>query len=126
MILVEKLDIGNNLIVLGVILYIVAIPLYILSAMVWGIAPIGFILDCILIITGLACIIIGGRWAKKSKDYWLVIIGLILVLGGLFLEAINISANISGLSMFIPFPTSLTMWSTGIFIAIIGGLMKRQ
>ncbi|MFX0005046.1 MAG: hypothetical protein ACFE9C_07775 [Candidatus Hodarchaeota archaeon] len=121
----EKLDIGNNLIVIGIILYIVAIPLYIISAMVWGIAPIGFILDCILIITGLACIIIGGNWAKKSKDYWLVIIGLILILGGMFLEAMNISANISGLPMFIPFPISLIMWCTGIFIAIIGGLMKK-
>lgn len=122
----EKLDIGNNLIVIGLILYIASVPLYIISAMIWGIAPIGFTLDCILIIIGLVCIIIGGKWSKKSKDYWLVIIGLILVLGGLFLESINITANISGLHMFIPFPTSVTMWSTGIFIAIIGGLMKKR
>ncbi|MFW9971112.1 MAG: hypothetical protein ACFFDF_13035 [Candidatus Odinarchaeota archaeon] len=122
----EKVDFGNNLIVIGLIIYILVVPLYIISAMVWGIAPIGFVLDCILIITGLTCIIIGGKWAKKSKDYWLVITGLILVLGSLFLEAINISANIFGLRMFIPFPISLIILSTGIFIAIIGGLMKKR
>jgi hypothetical protein len=106
-------------------MYIGAVPLYIISAIIWKIAPIGFVLDCVLIINGLTCIITGCKWAKKSKDYWLVIIGLVLILGGLLIEAFNISANIYGLSMFFPFPTSVMMWSIGIFIAIIGGLMKK-
>ncbi len=122
--MVDKLDIGNKLIVIGLILYIGAVPLYIISAMVWDIALIGFVIDCILIITGLTCIIIGGKWAKKSRDYWLVLIGLILILGGLFLEAFNISANIFGLRMCIPYPTSLIMLIIGFTIVIIGSLMK--
>ncbi|MFX0000087.1 MAG: hypothetical protein ACFE9Q_06470 [Candidatus Hodarchaeota archaeon] len=120
----DKLDIGNKLIVIGLILYIGAVPLYIISAMIWEITPIGFIIDCILIITGLTCIIMGGNWAKKSRDYWLVLIGLILILGGLFLEAINISANISGIFIYIPYPTSTVLLIIGITLAIIGGLMK--
>ncbi len=124
--MLDKLDIGNKLIVIGLILYIGSVPLYIISAMVWEIALIGFVIDCILIITGLTCIILGANWAKKSRDYWLVLIGLILILGGLFLEAMNISANIIGLRMYIPYPTSLVMLIIGFIIVIIGGLMKEK
>jgi hypothetical protein len=120
----DKLDIGNKLIVVGIILYIGAVPLYIVSAMIWEIASIGFVIVCSSIITGITCIIIGGKWAKKSRGYWMVLLGLILILSGLFLEAFNISANILGLTMYIPYPTSLVTLGIGITVAIIGGLMK--
>ncbi len=122
----NKLDIGNKLIVIGLILYIVSVPLYIISAIIWDIATIGFVLVCVMIIIGVTCIIFGGNWAKKSRDYWLVLIGLILILGGLLVEAINISANISEVFIYIPFPISTSMLIIGIIMAIIGSLMKEK
>ncbi|MFW9873789.1 MAG: hypothetical protein ACFFG0_11845 [Candidatus Thorarchaeota archaeon] len=122
----EKKDLGDSLILIGIILSIGAIPLYLISAMVWEIALLGFTIDSIIIIIGLTSIIIGGLWAKKSRDYWFVLIGLILILGGLFLESINITTNLIGIQPFIPYPISTIMWVMGIIFAIVGGLMKKE
>jgi hypothetical protein len=122
----EKIDLGNKLILIGIILYIGVVPLYLISAMVWEISLLGFAIDGIIIIIGLTSIVIGGIWAKKSRDYWFVLIGLILILGGLFLESINITANLTGIQMLIPYPISQIMWGTGIVFAILGGLMKKK
>lgn len=122
----EKKNLGDKLILIGIILSIGAVPLYLISAMIWEISLLGFTIDIIIIIIGLTSIIIGGIWAKKSRDYWFVLIGLILILGGLFLESINITTNLIGIQPFIPYPISSMMWGMGIIFAIVGGLMKKE
>ncbi|MFX1488121.1 MAG: hypothetical protein ACFFBI_03170 [Promethearchaeota archaeon] len=122
----EKKNLGDKLILIGIILSIGAVPLYLISAMIWEISLLGFTIDIIIIIIGLTSIIIGGIWAKKSRDYWFVLIGLILILGGLFLESINITTNLIGIQPFIPYPISPMMWGMGIIFAIVGGLMKKE
>jgi hypothetical protein len=124
-ILMEKIDFGNKLIIVGIALYIGTVFLYLISAMIWEISLIGFAIVCFMIVIGLSGIIIGGIWSKKSRDYWLVLIGLILILSGLFLESLNISANLSGAQHVIPYPISQVTWGMGIAVAIIGGLIKK-
>ena len=122
----EKKKLGNNLIIYGTILYVVSVFTNIITTLIFSInlSIIVFIIVVFINIIAINLIIIGGIWAKKSKDYWLLLIGLILFLSAMFLSVLDVIANLVGAPPMIPFQISIVMLIIAILCIIVGSLMK--
>jgi len=84
----EKQVIGNRLVLVGLILYISSIFFLVIIAIFWSRLRYVYLIVCILTILGLINIVIGSLMRKKDVGYWLVLIGVIMLLGVIFLNAL--------------------------------------
>lgn len=143
----EKKDLGNKLIIIGLILEFSYLILFGLVDVYWNInyydiingtlvgAKMLTIMGCIIVVIinviAIIMIVIGGRWAKIRFDYWLVLIGIILIMNSLSTRWLIIIIDLLGVSLISPYEILLTIFliiliGTGIASIITGGLMKSK
>jgi hypothetical protein len=122
----EKKKLGNNLIIYGTILYVLSVFTNIITILIFSIILSIIVLISLIFINIIAInlIIIGGIWAKKSRDYWLLLIGLILFLSAMFLSVLDVIGNLVGAHPIIPFQISTVILVIAILCIIAGALMK--
>jgi hypothetical protein len=143
----KKKDLGNKLILFGPLLYIGAnIILIILSDYsnyifmkyrydsVVGeteLIILGLSVIAILYFSATSSIIIGGLWSKKKIDYWLILIGVILIFSSILFQWFSILGSVFRISLISsPFfyllinPSFFLLIPIGIILIIIGALMK--
>ncbi|MFX1391056.1 MAG: hypothetical protein ACFE9Z_13410 [Promethearchaeota archaeon] len=143
----EKKDIGNNLILLGTLLYIIAIiillPLSDYSNYIFmkyrydsvigepEMIILGLIVIAIDYLFATSFIICGGIWSKKKRDYWFILIGVILIFSSIFFQWFSIFGSLFRISLIsssffyvIINPSLFFLIPVGIIFITIGALIK--
>ncbi|MFX1308994.1 MAG: hypothetical protein ACFE8C_04790 [Promethearchaeota archaeon] len=117
----EKKDIAGLLLKIGVILYIGSSLLMIIFGIFWIIPRPYWLIISVLAFIGLLSFVIGGFMRKKDRSYKVVIIGITMIFGGIFLNSLvfGIGDIFTGFSIIVPIIIIL-----GIIFVIIGALTE--
>jgi hypothetical protein len=124
----ERKNLGNLMILLGLLFFVGSYFTYIISTFIFsvGISIVSYIIVLFINLGAIHVIVIGAYWAKKSKDYWFMLIGLILLITAMFLGALEILFMQAGLSPTVPYYIVIALIIMGIFCIVAGGLMQSK
>jgi hypothetical protein len=119
----EKKEGGGLLIFIGLILFIGSYFLYYIFVFLAGIFITYLWIVNILAIMGIINVLVGGIMAKKDLGSWLVLIGVILIFGALFLGVFFVLMS----EIFAPFTWIIgILFIMGLSSVVIGGLKENE
>ena len=140
----EGKKVGNNLVITGFILFIIS---SVLLTFITGYLPNLFpfrmsnedivlynkillfssVITIMLNICALGFTVIGGGLAEKSRDYWFILIGLILLITNSFIGAAAFLVSLSGIAFYFTEPMLLIFYilpGSGLALVVVGALMR--
>jgi hypothetical protein len=141
----ERKKVGNNLVIIGFILFIVSSGLFTFITGYWPTVSSMMSYEDIVVerkITILVCVIalmlnicslgftiIGGRYAEKSRGYWLLFAGLILLIINLLIGVTGYLFTLSGIELDFFSTIQILLFyyilsGSGIIVILVGVLMK--
>ncbi len=119
----EKKEVEGLLVFIGLILFIGAYFLFNIFIFLGGIFITYLWIVSILTIVGMISVLIGGLMGKKDLGSWLVLIGVILIFGALFLDVFFFLMS----EIFAPFTWIIgILFIMGFISVVIGGLTENE
>lgn len=119
----EKKKVGGLLVFISLILYIASYFLLYIFLILDGIFITYLWIVGILAIAGISSTLIGGLMAKRDRGSWLLLIGLIMIFGAIFLDVFFFLWTEIFASLSLPIGILIVM---GFIIVGIGGLTKDE
>jgi len=119
----EKKEVGGLLVFISLILFIGSYFLFGIFIILGGIFIKYLWIVGILTIAGIISVLIGGLMGKKDIGYWLVLIGVIMIFGAIFLDVFYILMS----EIFTSFTWIIViLFIMGFISIVIGGLMENK
>ncbi|UCD01439.1 MAG: hypothetical protein JSV23_11275 [Promethearchaeota archaeon] len=140
----EGKNVANNLVITGFILFFIS---SVLLTFITGYLPNLFpfrmsneeivLYNKIILFSGVITImlntcalgftVIGGKLAEKSREYWFILVGLILLITNSFIGVAAFLVSLSGIAIYFTEPMLLISYiipGIGLTFIIIGGLLR--
>jgi len=119
----EKKEVGGLLVFISLILFIGSYFLFGIFIILGGIFIKYLWIVGILTIAGIISVLIGGLMGKKDLGYWLVLFGVIMIFGAIFLDVFYILRS----EIFTSFEwINVILLIMGFISIVIGGLMENK
>ena len=71
--------------------------------------------------------VVGGKLAEKSRDYWFILVGLILLITNSFIGVAAFLVSLSGIAIYFTEPILLIYYilpGSGLALILVGALMR--
>jgi len=140
----ESKKLANNLVIIGFIFFIISSILftfitgYIPTLLFFSMSDEDIVIynnimlySAVIIMMLNTCALgftlIGGKLGEKSRDYWFILIGLILLIINLFIGVTTFLLSLSGMAIYLTEPMFLISYilpGTGLALIIVGALMR--
>ena len=140
----ESKKVGNNLVIIGFMLFIIS---SVLLTFITGYIPSLFpfmmsnediviysnirLFSSVIIImfntSALGFTVVGGKLAEKSRDYWFILVGLILLITNSFIGVAAFLVSLSGIAIYFTEPILLIYYilpGSGLALILVGALMR--